>query len=348
MVHLIVAGLGRVGQTLVREVLSTPLRERYRLIGMFEVSGGLVDQAGLPEAVIWRALEWKDRIRDVEGAEKVESLNAYLRSETQFPSPCVLLDMTAAEEMAEGIILALERGLACVASNKKPLVAPWPIYCRLRHPRFRFETTVGAGLPVIATLESLLDSGDEIRSIRGVLSGTLGYLMSQLEDGVPYSQAVRMAYERGYTEPHPAEDLLGMDVARKALILARTMGLRLELEDVQVEGLCPTEWASMPVDEFLEELRRLDGEFQHRTAVALAQGRVLRYIAEVTPEGCRVGLAEVERESALGKGRGPDNVIVFETRRYQERPLVIQGPGAGPLVTAGGILADVAQVSTRE
>jgi homoserine dehydrogenase len=347
MVNLIVAGLGRVGQTLVREVLSTSLRERYRFVGLFEQSGGLVDDKGLPDAVVLQALECKDHIQDVEGAEKVDSLKVCFQSGVTFPSPCVLLDLTAAEEMAEVLIMALERGMACVAANKKPLVAPWAVYCRLRHPRFRYETTVGAGLPVIATLESLLDSGDEIRAIRGVLSGTLGYIMSQLEEGVPFSQAVRTAYERGYTEPHPADDLLGMDVARKALILARTMGLRLELEDVRVEGLCPSEMAARPVEEFLEELRRLDPVLERRSAEARARGRVLRYVAEVSPAGCMVGLAEVERESALGKGRGPDNIIVFETRRYCERPLVIQGPGAGPLVTAGGVLADVALVSGK-
>lgn len=232
-----------------------------------------------------------------------------------------------------------------VLANKRPLVGPWEDYRRLTSSgRLRYEATVGAGLPLIAALESLLETGDEVYRIRGILSGTLGFLLQRVEEGIPFSQAVREAMARGYTEPHPAEDLAGTDVARKALILARTLGLPLELPEVAVEPLCPPELGELAPDEFLKALRPLDAEMRRRVESAGKRGQVLRYLAEVSPEGARVGLGEVEWESPLARARGPENVVVLETRRFRERPLVIGGPGAGPASTCAGLLADIVRL----
>ena len=256
----------------------------------------------------------------------------------------VLVDVTAADGMEVFLEAALQRGWGVVLSNKKPLVVPQSLFRRLMAAagrRLRYEATVGAGLPVIATLRMLLDTGDEVQRIEGCFSGTLGYLCRRLEEGMPFSAAVREARALGYTEPDPREDLSGMDVARKALILARTLGYELELADVAVEALFPAEMAALSVEEFMAALERLDGEYERRVAAARKRGRVLRYVAEVEGGRCRVGWREVPREGLMAALRGPDNIVRFHTARYRANPLVIVGPGAGPEVTAAGVLGDI-------
>ena len=347
-VTLIQLGAGKVGRALIREALF--LRDGPRFLAVLDSSGGALREEGLTEGTLREILAAKEKGERLASLpyglgreEALSRVKELLRAE-----PGILVDVTAAEETVELLLAALEHGWGVVLANKKPLVGPLETYRRLTSSgRLRYEATVGAGLPVIATLEALLSSGDEVQRIQGILSGTLGYIVSRVEEGVPFSAAVREARERGYTEPHPAEDLSGMDVARKALILARTLGLPLELGDVAVEPLCPPETAELPVEEFLEELRRLDGEFRARCEGAKRRGEKLRYVAEVSPQGCVVGLAEVEGESPLGAARGPENVIVFWSRRYREHPLVISGPGAGPVCTAAGVLADIVRLAER-
>jgi homoserine dehydrogenase len=205
----------------------------------------------------------------------------------------------------------------------------------------RYEVTVGAGLPVIATLRYLLDTGDRIVRIEGCLSGTLGYLCAQLEQSVPYSAAVAQARSLGYTEPDPREDLSGRDVARKALILGRTAGWPLEPADLSVERLYDDAVAEVPVDDFLAAMPNEDARYAARVAEAMVHGKALRYVARVTRKGGEVGLLAVERSSSLGALRGPGNYIALYSERYAEIPLVIAGPGAGPQVTAAGVLGDI-------
>jgi aspartokinase/homoserine dehydrogenase 1 len=203
------------------------------------------------------------------------------------------------------------------------------------------EATVGAGLPVLDTLRKLLEAGDTVLSIEGCPSGTLGFLFGELGRGERFSDALERAIALGYTEPDPRVDLSGLDVARKALILARAIGFRGELSNVHVESLVPTHLADGPVEEFLSRTADLDAPWAERVNEARRKGRVLRYRAHVTRDSIAVGLIAVKLTDPLGVLDGTDNQFTFTTARYAASPLVITGPGAGPAVTAAGVLNDL-------
>jgi aspartokinase/homoserine dehydrogenase 1 len=204
---------------------------------------------------------------------------------------------------------------------------------------------VGAGLPILDTFAKLIEAGDTVRSIEGCPSGTMGYLFGELGRGVPFSEALRGAMRLGYTEPDPRDDLSGADVARKALILGRLLGFKGELEDVRVESLVPSEAATIPLADFLATLENHDAHWSARVAAARSRGAVLRYRATAMAESVTVGLVEVLAASPLGALNGTDNQFAFTTARYDTNPLVITGPGAGPAVTAAGVLNDVLKLA---
>jgi homoserine dehydrogenase len=206
----------------------------------------------------------------------------------------------------------------------------------------RYEATVGAGLPVLSTLRTLLDTGDEIIEITGTVSGTFGAIFSDLAAGSPFSQAVRTAKANGYTEPDPRDDLSGLDVARKALILARTIGRTLDLTDIAIESLVPDALTGVSIEEFLDQISLLDASISERSSDAAANGDVLKYVLAVRPDGAiSVGVAPVSQRTVLGALQGPENIVSFRTARYDRYPLVVSGPGAGAAVTAAGMTADM-------
>ena len=262
----------------------------------------------------------------------------------------VLVDLTA-DDTAPALEQALTHGMDLVLANKRPLAdrravseALWQT-ARAHGRRILHEATVGAGLPIIDTYHKLIESGDRVDSIEGLLSGTLGYVLSEVSSGVPFSRAVRTAMAQGYTEPDPRDDLSGMDVARKALILARLLGYRGELRSSSVESLVP-KWArTLPLEAFLDRLEELDAPWKRRMEVAKADGAVLRYVALVTPEKIEVGVQTVPGASPLASIKGSDNQLVFTTARYKANPLVITGPGAGAEVTAAGVLNDILRLA---
>jgi homoserine dehydrogenase len=216
---------------------------------------------------------------------------------------------------------------------------------RARGRRVLHEATVGAGLPIIDTYHKLIESGDRVERIEGLLSGTLGFVLNEVSVGTPFSDAVRSAMSRGYTEPDPREDLSGMDVGRKALILARLLGYQGELSRAAVESLVP-KWArAIPLPQFLERLDKLDDGWRRRVDAAAKHGTVLRYVATVTPSKIAVGLQAVPTSSPLATIKGSDNQLVFTTARYKANPLVITGPGAGAEVTAAGVLNDILRLA---
>jgi homoserine dehydrogenase len=261
----------------------------------------------------------------------------------------VLVDCTAAGGFETLYTRALERGVHVVTANKKALVAPLTkvkaLHAAARGAaQLRYETTVGAGLPVIEPLKDLVRTGDEIRRVEGSFSGTLGFLCAELSRGIPLSRAVRSAKELGYTEPHPREDLSGLDVARKALILAREVGLSLELEDVDLEPFIPArflEQADVPA--FLESLEALDEQLSSRLRDQAARGLTLRYLATIDVEAKTLTVAPrwVEATHPAAQLRGAESLVTYTTRRYSDYPMRIQGPGAGAAVTAAGVLADL-------
>ncbi|XP_039145834.1 bifunctional aspartokinase/homoserine dehydrogenase 1 [Dioscorea cayenensis subsp. rotundata] len=261
-------------------------------------------------------------------------------------SGLAVVDCSASSETVEILMQAIDLGCCVVLANKKPLTCKIDEYEKLvsKFRHIRYESTVGAGLPVIASITRVLASGDPIFRIIGSLSGTLGYVMSELEDGKLFSQVVNAAKGLGYTEPDPRDDLGGMDVARKALILARLLGWRINLDELKVESLYPNELgpSSMSTEEFLNRgLQSLDSYMADKVRGASLKGNVLRYVCVIEGSRCHVGLQELPKDSPLGRLRGSDNVIEIYSRCYKKSPLVIQGAGAGNDTTAAGVLADI-------
>ena len=210
-----------------------------------------------------------------------------------------------------------------------------------KNSSFRYETTVGAGLPVISTIQDLQKSGDTIRKISGVVSGTMTYLFNQLEQGVSFSKAITDAREKGYAEPDPRDDLSGEDVARKFLTLARTLGLKIEREELQVESLIPAELRDVNRQTFLERLSEYDQEWFQRIKEAKDNNKTLRYTGRLMDGEITIGIESVAVDSPLGQLKGTDNLIQLYSSYYETTPLVIQGAGAGKEVTAGGVLSDI-------
>ncbi|CAN5795882.1 homoserine dehydrogenase [soil metagenome] len=267
--------------------------------------------------------------------------------------PAIVIDCATGPHTAAHSANAIEMGYGAVFSNKAPLALPimddasevtWN-QARMGG-RVRYETSCGAGLPVISTLRSLLDTGDRVLSISGALSGTLGAIFADVAAGSPFSQAVQSAKNDGYTEPDPRDDLSGLDVARKALILARTIGMPVDLDEITVESLVPARLQDVTVPEFMKQISASDSDMSTRASQATAEGRSLKYVASVDPEnGVSVGIRSISKETVLGSLQGPENVITIRTERYDAYPLTVAGPGAGAVVTAAGVVADVLSVS---
>jgi len=364
-VPIVILGLGNVGRMLIRQILDNrnvlARRANLRMVitGLADSRALLLDRAGLPDDTIIAALQVKtdggalNMMPESQpinvGATPLSHTTHYERwraLEGVLQPGTILVDVTASTETAPILQAALDAGCGVVLANKHPLSRPWPeVQTILGHRRLRYEATVGAGLPVIAALYDLLDTSDRVTAIEGCLSGTLGYLCTQLEDGASYSVAVSQARSLGYTEPDPREDLSGRDVARKALILARTAGWPLETADLRIEPLYPEPLADIPTEEFMAAAYTLDAPYAHRVEQARARGQALRYVARITPDGGEVGLTAVPKDSALGALRGPANHVTFYTDRYAELGLTISGPGAGPEVTAAGVLADIIKIA---
>jgi len=264
----------------------------------------------------------------------------------------VIIDCSADESVAHHYQGWLAQGIHVVTPNKKANSAGMDYYESLRTARrtgashYLYEGTVGAGLPVIQTLRDLRETGDVIDSIEGIFSGTLAYLFNVYDGTVPFSAIVREAKQRGYTEPDPRDDLSGTDVARKLIILGREMGLKLEMGDVKVESLVPTDLAGDSIDGFLDGLTRYDSAMLKRYQAAKQAGKVLRFVGRITAKGeATVGVVELDSRHAFANIALTDNVVRFATARYCNNPLIVQGPGAGPEVTAGGVFADLLRLS---
>jgi homoserine dehydrogenase len=362
---LIHVGLGLIGGTAIGILREQQARwEQEFGIGMnfrsfIDSSGGVAcdEEDGYSPATIDRVLAARasgTRVFDAAPEIGLTPRTAHEALELGLSmGPAIVVDCAVGPRTADLAATAVERGAGAVFSNKAPLSLPedtpssmilWSQTGRLG--RVRYETTCGAGLPVISTLHSLLDSGDRVLSISGALSGTLGAIFADVAAGSSFSQAVRSAKTRGYTEPDPRDDLSGLDVARKALILARTLGMSIDLDDISIESLVPPELDPVTVPEFMEQVSVADGDMAERAARATAGGESLKYVANVDPaNGVSVGIRSIANHTVLGSLQGPENIITIRTERYDEYPLVVAGPGAGAAVTAAGVVADVLTVS---
>jgi aspartokinase/homoserine dehydrogenase 1 len=342
---VVLLGFGRVGRALAQQVMSAG-DGRVRLVAAVDRSGFLFDPKGLSRRRLRLLAEGKDRgtlLADL-GGRRADAAEALATIAAHAVSRPVLVDVTA-EETSDLLVAALGQGFDLVLANKKPLSGSEAAHRRLLEAaavtgrRVLFEATVGAGLPVMDTLRKLVASGDRVRRIEGCLSGTLGYVLSSLEKGRPFSAAVREAIAKGYAEPDPREDLSGRDAGRKGLILARLLGYHGPA--TATESLVAAPLRSLPLAAFLRRLASLDEGWRGRVVREAARGRVLRYVVSATSRGVRVRLLAVPRHSLLGALEGTRNLLAFTTMRYRTEPLVIAGPGAGADVTAAGILNDI-------
>ena len=276
-----------------------------------------------------------------------------IRTRLGLLSPTIV-DCTTDAGIAREYVRFLDAGFNIVAANKKANTSGFDYYRALREAekrnfrKFLYETNVAAGLPFIDTLQSLIRSGDELVTFEGILSGSLSMIFGLLEDGVPLSGAVTRAMELGYTEPDPRDDLSGMDVARKLLIIAREVGLKLELEDIAVEPVVPAQAVEQVArEDLIDTLAGLDASFAVRIAAAASAGEVLRYVARLENGACRVSIESVKRDGPLGAIRDGQNALVIHSRYYQPLPMVLRGYGAGAAVTAAGVFGDLLRTVWR-
>lgn len=349
-IEIVQIGMGNVG----RAVAQIILEERKKWSDFYGVdisykavadtSGALVGEDLLSQAV--RLKEEGGRLSEL-GTEPVEDV---LKSDPNPDTLRVVVDLAVHGGTYDLDMLGVENGASLVLSNKGPLSGTMAEYRELvgtLKERLWHEATVGAGMPVISTLDMLQESGDEIIEIQASPSGTLGYIMGEVEKGHAFSDAVKKAVELHYAEPDPRDDLSGLDVARKAIILARKMGREIEPEEIPYESLVPEGLSDVPLDEFMERLPEADEDFRKRL-MAVEDGHRLRYLAKVPREGAvEVGLVEADAASAFGPIDGPENVFDFRTRRYSDVTLTVSGPGAGPERTASGVVFDLLDIAHK-
>jgi len=349
---VVLLGFGRVGRALADQIAALDDRRHVRIVGLLDRSGYVFDARGLSRARLLHLAKQKDAGRlltDLEGT-RAGAEDALTWMASHAVSRPVVVDVTG-ENTGDVLLSAVRAGFHLVLANKKPLAGTADSYARLfetakttgRH--VRFEATVGAGLPIIDTFNKLEETGDRVRRIDGCVSGTLMFVLSEVSAGRPFSAAVREAVARGYAEPDPREDLSGQDAGRKGLILARMMGYHGPA--AAPDDLVPARMKKLPLATFMDQLPVLDDHWRARVQAEAAHGRVLRYVVSATARSVSAKLVAVPASSPMGAATGTRNIISFTSDRYKDEPLVISGPGAGPAVTAAGILNDICDLSVR-
>lgn len=295
--------------------------------------------------------DWRANLEDCKVPVDLDEFANHVQAD-HLPHAAII-DCTADEQIALRYAAWLARGIHVITPNKKAFSGPQAYYNSLQSSARKggsyvlYETTVGAALPIIKTIRDLVDTGDRVHNLKGILSGTLAYLFNVYDGSRPFSEIVAAARESGFTEPDPRDDLSGMDVARKLTILARELGQELEIGDFPVENLIPEALRESSVDEFLRDLSQYDDAMLALYESTRAEGKSLRYVATLNDHGeARVGLQKVTADDAFNNMQLTDNLVQFSTDRYSQNPLVIQGPGAGPEVTAGGVFGDLLRLAT--
>jgi homoserine dehydrogenase len=356
-ISLLVLGKGKVGSELLEQIRTqrTELERDYdtvlRVVGIADRRGAALDEDGIDLS------RWREVLAGAPATGPVDAASApaILDRLAVLPRP-VLVDVTAADGMEEVYEQAFRRGIHVVSSNKRPLAVPQRRLEQLRlarrqhHVHHHYDTAVGASLPVIGTLRRLVRSGDRVRLVEGSLSGTLGYLCTELARGVPLSLATRWAMGLGYCEADPRDDLSGLDTARKALILARELGAHVALEDVRIEPFVRADLLAPGThDDLLASLRREDAAMAGEVRRLAADGKAPRYLARIAvgPEGkveVSVGPRAVGASDPAARLVGVEAYVAFTTGRHSERPLVVQGAGVGGAHTAGGVLAEIFRI----
>lgn len=349
LLNLVIVGIGNVGCHLIEQIAAqqqTLLKSkalRLRVVGIANSKKVVFNQEGINLACWRQALESSPLKASPEAIlEGIVAMNLY---------NSVFVDCTSSEAIAELYPALMMKNVNVVAANKRAASSPYATYARLkdiarrRDVKFLFETNVGAGLPIINTINNLINSGDRILKIEAVLSGTLNFIFNTMSQTIPLSEAIRMARDEGYSEPDPRDDLSGSDVIRKIVILAREAGYVVDCGDVRASLFIPQNLFRGSVDEFFAALGPLDREMEARRREAEEQGRRFRFVARMEDGRLSVGLEEIDASHPFFHLEGSNNVILLTTERYREFPMEIKGYGAGAEVTAAGVFADIISIA---
>ncbi|MEM7106248.1 MAG: bifunctional aspartate kinase/homoserine dehydrogenase I [Bacteroidota bacterium] len=351
-INLFIVGVGLIGGTLLEQIakqksfLAKERQLEIKVVGLANSRIMLFNEDGI------NLDSWQEDLSD---SGITMEIDGYINTMKGMNLPnTIFLDNTADKRIPEFYTSILDASISISTPNKVATSSDFQHYlalktlARKRGVGFMYETNVGAGLPVITTLTDLISSGDNILKIEGVLSGSLSFIFNSFKKGVAFSEIVKQAQEKGYTEPDPREDLSGADVSRKLLILARETGLPYEKENIKIKGILPQECLDAPtVDDFFTALKANDDHFENLREAAEANGSALRFIASLDNGEATISLQEVDNDHPFYGLSGSDNMIVFTTERYKERPLVVRGPGAGAEVTAAGVFAEIISISNR-
>ena len=349
VLNVFITGIGLVGSNLLEQIRS----QQPRLLKEKSLRINIVGLANSRQAIFCREGISLDNYAEQLKASPVKSTPETIRDAVIqmniFNS--VFVDCTASPEIAAIYQELLDHNVSVVAANKVAAASDYENYAllkqtaRRRDVKFLFETNVGAGLPIINTINSLINSGDTILKIEAVVSGTLNYIFNVLSEEVPLSRAIRMAQEAGYSEPDPRVDLSGQDVLRKLVILAREAGYRIEQSDVEKELFVPEKYFQGTLENFWKHIPELDAEFEQRRREVAVQGKRFRFVASLRNGKTRIGLQAIGREHPFYELEGSNNVILITTARYNEYPMIIKGYGAGAPVTAAGVFADIISIA---
>lgn len=342
-IPIILLGAGGVGQAVLRQIIngrlqtSTRNQIHFSIVAVADSQQWQWDAMGLTDTQLLAIIEAKKNGESF-GERRPSILDIINHAHEAGLERVIVVDVTAVNGLELALDRALELGYSVALANKKALAADWATAQHyFNHPRVRYESTVGGGQPIIATLRYLMDTNDPIQRVEGQLSGSIGFICQQLDRGVLFSQAVAEAKASGFTEPDPRQDLSGKDVMRKLLILGRLAGWPLQASDITIEALYQEEMEALSIDEFLTAVSTLDEPISRRFTVAHSRGNVLRYMAEVNAEGGTVSLQELPMNAPLANMKQ----VSFYTERYSDAPLFIGGKGASVEITAAGVVGDM-------
>ncbi|MBR2487346.1 MAG: bifunctional aspartate kinase/homoserine dehydrogenase I [Paludibacteraceae bacterium] len=346
VLNIFICGVGTVGAQLIEQIQqqqSTLLREQHmqlNVVGIANSRTAIFNAEGID------LTNYRDQLQEAEPL-RLATINAQLSTLHN----SIFVDCTASAEVADTYLTFLENNISVVTANKIAASGAYTHYLRLKQTalkhgvKFLFETNVGAGLPIISTINDLRNSGDKILRIEAVLSGTLNFIFNELSAEVPFSETIRSAKEQGYSEPDPRIDLSGKDVIRKLVILAREAGYPVEQEDVEKHLFVPEDYFQGSVDDFWKRLPELDADFEARRQELEKNGLRWRFVASLNEGKTRVSLETVDATHPFYPLEGSNNIVLITTERYHDYPMMIRGYGAGAGVTAAGVFANIMQAS---